>query len=145
MNTLYINIKHLYLLCFASINHVLSCLILSNTLITFVIYLEMNQMLPLIKAIEEGIVNLILGDFCLQIDCSTVGKDHSLKELFHICNPHILDRILRSCFTSWNLAIFLLVQSGNQIHIVDANYYVNQCLKWFRFFLPWVGNFLEIV
>ena len=52
------------------------------------------------KTIEEGIVNLISGDFCLQIDRSTAGKDHSLKELFHICNPHILDRILRSCFTS---------------------------------------------
>ena len=53
-----------------------------------------------IKAIEKGIVNLISGDSCLQIDRSKAGKDHSLKEFFHICNPHILDRILRSCFTS---------------------------------------------
>ena len=52
------------------------------------------------KAIEEGIVNLISGDSCLQIDRSTAGKDQSLKEFFRICNPHILDRILRSCFTS---------------------------------------------
>ena len=83
----------------------------------------------------KGIVNLISGDSCLQIDRSTAGKDHSLKELFCICNPHILERILRSCFKWWNLAIFLHVQSGNQIQIVIAIYYLNQCLNWFRYFL----------
>ena len=65
---------------------------------------ELAALLPKViaqtKAIEEGIVNLISGDSCLQIDRSTAGKDQSLKEFFRMCNPHILNRILRSCFTS---------------------------------------------
>ena len=41
----------------------------------------------------------------------------------------------------WSSQIYL---AFNQIHIIDANYYLNLCLEWFRFFLPWVGNLMEI-